>query len=254
MADPSPNISRTIKAINERFQSPFPEAAAQTPGLVKPDGSPLISPSPSTYSRTASKNSGSMKKWNPVSINGDLQDMERSKVVDRSSDLIMNDPNAAGVVETFANTVVGTGLNPHPNFDPEMVGMSDEEAKQFSYRCRDIVKVWGPFADVAGRMTFGGAQFLAQREMVQHGEFLFLVVMDTDPGRPYYLAVQSISPKRLKTPIDLSKQGNLHDGVEVDPRGKPKAYWIKKSRDQVLCGSRTVRRILSGSLPERGIG
>ena len=230
MAGPSPNISRAVEAINKRFQSPFPEAAARPPGLVKPDGSPLISPSPSTYSRTASKKSGSMKKWNPVSINGQLQDMERQTVVDRSSDLILNDPNAAGVVETFANTVVGTGLNPHPTFNSESVGMSDEEGKQFKARCRDIVKVWSPFADVAGRMTFGGVQFLAQREMVQHGEFLFLVVMDTNPGRPYYQCIQSISPKRLKTPIDLSKQGNLHDGVEVGPRGEPKAYWIKKSQ------------------------
>jgi lambda family phage portal protein len=230
MADPSPNVSRAIEAISKRFQSPFPEAAARPPDLIKPDGSPLISPSPSTYSRTASKKSGSMKKWNPISINGQLQDMERDSVVDRSGDLILNDPNAAGVVETFANTIVGTGLNPHPNFDPGMVGMTDEEGNRFKERCRDIVKIWSPFADVAGRMGFGGVQFLAQRQMVQHGEYLFLVVMDSAPGRPYYLCVQSINPKRLKTPIDLSKQGNLHDGVEVGPRGEPKAYWIKKSQ------------------------
>jgi lambda family phage portal protein len=229
MADQSPNIVRAIQAINEKFQSPFPEAAARPPELVKPDGSPLLRPDPSSYSRIASKHTGSMKKWNPVSINGQLQDMERQTIVDRSSDLIMNDPNAAGVVESFANTIVGTGLNPHPNFDPAMVGMTDDQGNEFKDKCRDVVKVWSPFADAGGRMSFGGAQFLAQRQMVQHGEFLFLVVMDSKPGRPYYLCVQSINPNRLKTPIDLSKQTNLHDGVEVGPRGDARAYWIKKS-------------------------
>lgn len=234
MADHSPNISRVMQAIEKKFQSPYPEAAAQSPGLVKPDGSPLISPEPSTYSRIGSKKSGSMKKWNPVSINGQLQDMERETIVDRAGDLVMNDPNAAGVVETFANTVVGTGLNPHPNFDPKMVGMTDDEGNEFKDKCRDVVKVWSPFADVAGRMTFGGCQFLAQRQVVQHGEYLFLVVMDSSPSRPYYLCLQSISPKRLKTPIDLTKQTNLHNGVEVGPRGEPRAYWIKKTQGSSL--------------------
>jgi lambda family phage portal protein len=230
MADQlSPNIARAVEAINQRFQSPFPEAAVRPPALVKPDGSPLISPDSSTYSRIAAKRTGSMRKWNPVSLNGELQDMERATVVDRSGDLIMNDPNAAGVVETFANTIVGTGLNPHPNFDPKMVGMSDDQGNEFKDRCRDVVKVWSPFADVGGRMSFHGAQFLAQRQVVQHGEFLFLVVIETKPGRPYYQCVQSVNPTRLKTPVDLVKNPNLHDGVEVGPRGEPRAYWIKKT-------------------------
>ena len=230
MADQkTPNIVRAIEAINERFQSPFPEAAIRPP-LVKPDGSPLIFPDPTTYSRIGSKQTGSMKKWNPVSINGELQDMERDRIVDRSGDLIMNDPNAAGVVESFAYTIVGTGLNPHPNFDPKMVGMTEDQANTFKDGCRDVVKVWSPFADVGRRMSFAGVQFLAQRQVVQHGEYLFLVVMNSDPGRPYFQCVQSINPKRLKTPRDLSKQPNLHDGVEIGSRGEPVAYWIKKTQ------------------------
>ena len=231
MAEHSSNtVLRLAEAITKSHSLiPSMPMAAQSPTLVKPDGSPLVLPSPSTISRVAAKTKGSMRNWNPLSINGELQDMERRTIVDRSADLISNDPNAAGVVENLATTIVGTGLYPHPNFDPDSLGMSDDIAEKVKDQMMDVVKVWAPFADAGYRMSFSGCQFLAQRQIVSHGEFLFLVVMDTEPARPYFLSVQAINPKRLKTPRDLSNKNNIIDGVEIGPRGKPIAYWIKRN-------------------------
>jgi capsid protein len=90
-------------------------AALSAPILYGANGKPL-KPSPAySYQRTAAKRQGSMKNWIPRRLLGRQQEaLERERIVERSIDLINNDPHAAGVVEGFAQTVVGSGLVPQP--------------------------------------------------------------------------------------------------------------------------------------------
>jgi len=78
-------------------------------------------------------------------------------------------------------------------------------------------------------MSFGVLQFLAERELVQFGDYLFLLPMLRDPIRPYSLADQPIHPLRLKTPLDKINNRSIKDGIELGEYGEPKAYWIKKN-------------------------
>jgi lambda family phage portal protein len=205
-------------------------------GLVGPDGRPLPL---STYNiqRHSATNKGSLKQWVPKRVLSRQQAAyDREKVADRSTDLINNDPHASGIADTFATTVVGTGLHPHPTIDGEILGLNEEQVRAIQTQAKSVFNKWNQstFADSGRRMNFYALQFLAQRMMLQFGEFLFLVPMLRDTSRPYRIALQSINPMRLKTPSDLQTKDNIIDGVEVGRFGEPVAYWIKKSGREYL--------------------
>ena len=63
-----------------------------------------------------------------------------------------------------------------------------------------IFKIWSPFADAGQRMSFWGLQYLAQRNMIEFGEYIFLLPMLRDNSRPYSLAVQSINLREMDNP------------------------------------------------------
>lgn len=207
------------------------------PALVKPDGSPLILPDQINFKRLAAKRTGSMKKWIPTRLNENLAAMDRETIVERSVDLAQNDPNAASVVDSFATTIVGSGLMPHPIIDADVLGIDEERATEIENQQKNIFDIWSPFADASEKMNFGQIQFLAQRMIVEYGEYLFIAPMIKDPFRPYMLALQAINPLRLKTPSDLQKRDDIRDGVEIGSRGEPVAYWIKRTNSKYKMGA-----------------
>jgi lambda family phage portal protein len=223
-AQKSDLFNNLIGSIQSRIQTPTKSR------ILDKSGAPIVKPESIQFRRLAAKKSGSMKKWRPSRLGSeDLFSDERTDIVERSIDLSNNDPNAAGVVDTFASTIVGSGLRPHPKLDSESLGLSDEQIGAIEEKQKHVYRIWNLFADAAARMSFNQIQFLAQREIVQYGEFLFLAQMFDDPLRPYSLALQSINPLRLKTPRDLNSDPNIKDGIEIGRYGEPVAYWIKKS-------------------------
>jgi lambda family phage portal protein len=205
------------------------------PVLYGPDGkpaqsAPAISPSSWQYRRTGAQLKGSLKTWRPYHLGSEQQvSLERERIIERAIDLVGSDPHAAGIVENLATLVVGSGLRPYPQLDPFATGLSREEIKTVSAQQKAAYRKWTAFADAGARMSFEAVEFLALRQFVQFGEFLFTVPMVDRPGRPYYLALQPIHPLRLKTPVDLYQQGNIREGVEVGEYGEPTAYWIKRT-------------------------
>jgi capsid protein len=224
-----PEQTALIDQIIDSFQARMQAAPAKS-RILDSGGNPIVYPESIQYRRQSAKKSGTMKKWRPLRLGSDeMAADEREQIVDRAIDLSNNDPNAAGVVETFAATVVGTGLRPHPKLDADALGLDDDSIGRIEQQQKAAFKIWEPFADAANRMSFSQIQFLAQRMVVTYGEFLFLVPMKKDKNRPYSLALQVINPLRLKTPVDLLRDSNIKDGVEIGRYGEPRAYWIKKS-------------------------
>lgn len=197
--------------------------------ILDPSGRPVRS-TPYNFSRAAAKKTGSMRNWLPKAVTTNYQgSYEREFISSRAIDLVNSDPQAAGTVDTIATTVVGSGLRVYPNLDEEVLGLSEKRVSKIEASEISVFETWAPFADVTGRLSFGALQYLAMRSMVQFGEYLFLVHMLDDPGRPYMIALQCIHPMRLSTPGDLMSQDNIKDGIEIDSYGTPKAYWIKTS-------------------------
>ena len=203
------------------------------PVLFGPNGKPLpprLGASPYAYSRKSAQRTGTMTNWIPKRLyDPRTQAMERERIVERCIELVQDNPYAAGIKDTFATTVIGPGLIPQPEIDCEALSINQKQARTIRSQMRSIWRKWSPWADAGGRMTIGGIQFLLECNDFQYGEHIILPLQLNGPGRPYALALQVISPMRLKTPSDKYKDGNICDGVELDKNGAPKAYWIKKS-------------------------
>ena len=106
------------------------------PILLGVDGRP-IPPSKSAvyqFERRSAGRKGSLKTWIPRQLDTSQAALEREAIGERAIDLVNNDPSASGVVDAFANTVVGPGLLPHPVLDAGVLGVSKEQATDLENR------------------------------------------------------------------------------------------------------------------------
>lgn len=198
--------------------------------LYGPNGRALSPDSYYSFRRQAAQRKGSLKNWVPQRLYSTQQEArDREAIVARSVDLTNNDPHAAGVVDMFAATVAGSGLQPIPSSDASMLGLEKEQVRKLQGQQRSIYRRWYRLADATGRMSFGGIQYLCIRNLVEHGEYLMLLYMIDNPVRPYSLACHVINPQRLKTPVDKINDPRIRDGIEIGDYGEPVAYWIKLS-------------------------
>jgi len=203
-------------------------AAAKRPLLYDASNRPLPSASQYTYRRDAAKKTGSMRDWIPRKTWGPPQEaMDRELVVERSIDLVNNDPHAAGIMDNIASTVVGAGLTPYPTIDWRVLGIDREQARTIQAQERAAYWAWNPWADAGRRMTAGQIQYQIKCNLIRYGENFTLFHMIPDPVKPYSLALQIVNPQRVRTPSD-KQQSNIRDGVELGEYGEPVAYWVKK--------------------------
>ncbi|MFC1884662.1 phage portal protein [Thermodesulfobacteriota bacterium] len=216
-------------SIFEKAVSAF--QALNKPLLYGPNGKPLKPSGDYALRRAAAKRKGSMKNWVPRMLSSRQQEaLDREMMMTRSTELVNDDPNAAGVSEVFSHTVVGPGLKPQPLVDPDAFpDIEKEKARALQAQMRNNYREWFSTADAGGRLNDGQIQFLIMRNILQYGEYLVLLPMLDDPTRPFSLACQVLNPMRLKTPIDLEGKLPIRDGVELGSYGEPVAYWIKRS-------------------------
>jgi lambda family phage portal protein len=145
----------------------------------------------------------------------------------RSRDLNRNDAVASGATDTMAVNIVGRGLRPQSRLRAEVLGVSEENARDLQRQAESIWQTWAPLADSGNRQSFDDLQFLALRKIVEDGEVLALPVMADEPWRPIARAVELLESDRLcpqggKTPTAMET------AVEVGTRGQPVAYWISR--------------------------
>ncbi len=188
-----------------------------------------LAPGHYSIQKKGGQNKGSLANWRPGQYFTRGQEArDREAIVERVMDLAANDANVAGPIASIATAVVGPGLVPNPSIDHELLGITRDEARLIQKQQKAAFDAWTPYADLTGRLDFGALQFLAQRNLVQHGETFILMHMDADPIRPYSLALNIIHPLRVKTPTDLYNDDSIKDGIEIK-NSKPSAYWIKKA-------------------------
>ncbi len=113
----------------EAFAKAMAAIAAVTgkPLLYGPNGRALAPTGGYTLRRDAAKRTGSLKNWRPQEVfSNQVEAHERAEIVKRSIDLANNDPHAAGIIDTYATTVIGAGLLPHPSPDPDTLNLDAE--------------------------------------------------------------------------------------------------------------------------------
>lgn len=146
----------------------------------------------------------------------------------RSRDLERNAPVAAGVVNTTATHVVGTGLSCNPQIEAEYLGLTQEQADAWQKDTRRRFKVWAqsPDCSLDRVLNFYGVQDLALRSTLSSGD-VFVVTPKVTRGAREQLTLQTIEADRVCNPNRRGDTDTLTDGVETSPdTGEAVAYYM----------------------------
>ena len=141
----------------------------------------------------------------------DIDPYSRYELVRRSRYFERNNAFVNRIADLFEQYTVGQGLAFFPS-------SSDAawNASALSY-WRD----WQRFADLSSRLSFGSLQGIVARALFVDGE-IFIVLTRGDSGKP---RIQLVESHRVKNPPTQDGR-TIIDGIEVDDRGRPTAYWI----------------------------
>lgn len=140
-------------------------------------------------------------------------------VRNRSRDLSRNNPHARKAKSVWVGNIVGTGIVPrsatgNPRLDEQLNSLWAE---------------WAAVADADGQLDMGGLQELMVGEMIEGGEALVRRrFRRPEDGLPVPLQLQVLEGDLLdeSRTRDLGGAGRIVNGVEFDPIGRRRAYWM----------------------------
>jgi len=187
---------------------------------------------PASASRDAGALRGPSAGWRGPQIGSDAQAVtERIRAQRRIADLAANDWQAASILSTFAQNVVGTGLTPVASIPGARLGLSPEQAQDLGRRMEWLWYGWARTADLRGVLSFGELQALGLRTMLAQGEMVHIPVMRDEAqrkadGAQFGLAIQAVAPSRLRTPAGMEADPAVVDGIRVNAHGRPLEYYI----------------------------
>lgn len=191
------------------------------------NGSPLNQKMEGSH-YSASKSAKEFANWNPVLSSGDSESLyERETLVARGRDLTRNNGIAHGLKQTYNDNIIGNLLRLVPKPDYKLLGMSKEEADEWSHDCAAKFRGWADTVEVdaARRNNLHGLANLALFSAMDGGEALALPLWMKD--RRVRTVIQMVDPDRLATPIGQKDSDVMRDGVEINRFGEPKFYNIR---------------------------
>ena len=188
----------------------------------------------------SSKTRKATKNWNtsPGDADADILDT-LDDLVQRSRDLVRNNPIAAGATLTKNISVIGTGLRLQSKISKLFAGIPVEERQAIERDIEFKFKMWGESfnCDVSKQLNFSGFQQLGYRQKQENGGFLALFTFVKTKNYPFTLALQLIEADRLSNPnnqrdgaeVSADNKNKVFGGVEKDSTGAVIAYHIRKT-------------------------
>jgi len=133
-------------------------------------------------------------------------------------DLVRNNPHAAKAVAVPVNNIIGSGLMP----------CAASGNNTLDRKVATLFERWTAECEADGQLDFYGLQTLICREMVEAGEVLVRRrLRRSSDGLPVPLQLQVLEADFLDaTKSGALDAGRLVQGVEFNPVGKRRAYWL----------------------------
>lgn len=167
----------------------------------------------------------------------------------RARMLYMAAPLATSAVNTNRTKVVGVGLTLKAAINREVLGLSEDAAKDWERRTEAEFRLWAgkkQNCDALGVNNFAALQQLAIKSWLMSGDVFALLKHEKPTAQnPYGLRVQLIEADRVCTPtfcagghytagisegtVPEGKPGagrSVYDGVEVDKSGRAAAFYV----------------------------
>jgi lambda family phage portal protein len=183
----------------------------------------------------AARNSREMMSWTPPIISPDAQINQVKELADaRSRDAVQNDGLTTGAVHTHRDSIVGAQYRLIATPDWKVIGADEAWAEEWTEyiesRYNLLAESPDNWFDAGGNMTFTDIIRLAIGGFVMTGEVLGTAEwLDTRPERPFYTAIQMVSPTRLSNPDGQMDTSTIRRGIERDMFGGPVAYYIRSA-------------------------
>ena len=187
----------------------------------------------------AAKLDRSTSAWSTSNSSPDLElSLAASTIRARARDLVRNNAYARGILRARVRNVVGCGIKPQSR----IVDASQEPVERLNEQIEELFGRWCKMADATGRLTFYEVQRLAYQEVDEAGECLIhFTTLAEDRSRPVSLALELIDADRLADdymgPRIRPGENEIRRGVEVDPLGRPVAYWIYPNHPSDVTGA-----------------
>ena len=138
----------------------------------------------------------------------------------RSREMVRNNPDASGALDTLVANLAGVGIFPRWNHE-------DADRKK---ELRQWWDDWGEYADYDGLTDIYGLFALAVRSMVEGGGCIIRMhYRAPSPDMPIPLQLQLLEGDHLDHTYSTinAKNGNeIRMGIEINRWAKPVAYWL----------------------------
>lgn len=191
----------------------------------------------------ASHTNNILKSWNPIKLSS-KSDIDRNlnTLRNRAADEAINTPVGAASVYTSAMHSVGAGLYLFPRPKYKTLGITADEAREWSRSVRAEFDLWASskFCDIYRRNNFYDLQHIAYLSYLIDGDAFALFRRKAPIDiMPYSLRLQLLEANRVSNPIggglanfssvemDAPTPGHkIISGVEVDADGAIDGYWV----------------------------
>ncbi|QOY38561.2 phage portal protein [Anaerobacillus isosaccharinicus] len=177
----------------------------------------------------ANQNKNSLAGWTSR-IGSALEDIERNvpKLRERSRDLFVGSPLAAGALKTTRTNVIGAGLKLNAQIDYEYLGMTLGEADAWETKVEREFNLWAEsiHCDAQRMNNFYELQQLAFISWLMSGDCFAILPVIPRKNMPYDIRVQIIEADRICTPSDKSFDNKIVNGVEIGDFGEVLAYHV----------------------------
>lgn len=185
-----------------------------------------------------SKTLSDLAMWRPSLRSADADLLPEKATIDaRARDMVRNDALVASGATIWKDSIVGARymLNARPATKVLFGKDDDTWEEEFQEEVETKFALWAEspkhWADSRGIGTLTDIVRLAVGVYVAGGEVTGIADWLPGAGRPYRTAFQMIDSDRLCNPTDyhLGTYPYMRNGVEVDGKGRPVAYWFRNS-------------------------